>query len=261
MPRRANDCGVRNSFGYYDARAKEIILRHPCLKKKDIEEAYLWIDEASDLRKLSIGIGTLDNCVADEYDETLFGTARGIIKQNVIQTSEIDNQIVKNILQRLKNKVFIRNLGVKCFILSEDRELFDLLLQTIVSMKNLAFLDLSGCYFTDEQLLDLAEVIAKTHIAHLVWPEPRMSELVIKKVADIWKDNRSLVVMRGVPLDLQKIAHDNRVYLFGYGRRPTMIGEKEIAIIKEYASSYRLGIAYEKQRLFDLEKAVEAVLA
>ena len=36
----ANECGSRNSFGYYDASAKEIILKRPCLKKQDLEEAY-----------------------------------------------------------------------------------------------------------------------------------------------------------------------------------------------------------------------------
>ena len=33
----ANECGSRNSFGYYDASAKEIILKRPCLKKQDLE--------------------------------------------------------------------------------------------------------------------------------------------------------------------------------------------------------------------------------
>ena len=67
--------------------------------------------------------------------------------------------------------------------------------------------------------------------------------------------------MRGVPLDFQKIAQDNRNWLFSFGRRPTMIGDKEAAILHEYADSIRIAIAYEKQRLFDLEKAVEAILA
>ena len=88
-----------------------------------------------------------------------------------------------------------------------------------------------------------------------------MSDLVMTKVAEKFNENRSLVVLHGVPLDFQKIAQANRTWLFSYGRRPTLIGEKEAAIIKEYADSLRLGIAYEKQRLFDLEKAVEAVLA
>lgn len=56
----ANECGSRNSFGYYDASAKEIILKRPCLKKQDLEEAYLWLDNSLELRKFSIGIGSVE---------------------------------------------------------------------------------------------------------------------------------------------------------------------------------------------------------
>ena len=87
-----------------------------------------------------------------------------------------------------------------------------------------------------------------------------MSELVMKKIADKFKENRALVILQGVPLDFAKIAQDNRNWLFNLGRRPTLIGVKEAEQIKEYAASLRLGIAYEKQRLFDLEKSIEAVL-
>ena len=61
----ANECGSRNSFGYYDASAKEIILKRPCLKKQDLEEAYLWLDNSLELRKISIGIGSVEVFVAD----------------------------------------------------------------------------------------------------------------------------------------------------------------------------------------------------
>ena len=259
--RQSNNCGIRNNFGYCDYQAQEIILKHPCLNRDDINEVYTWLDDLSDLRKLSIGIGAVENCIVDDNGDTLYTTARGVIRHSLAQTSEVDNQILKNILFRLKNKKQLHNLALKCYLFAEDNELFDSLLQVIKSAKELIYLDLNGCYFSDEQLLDLGEVIAKTHIAHLGWPEPRLSEMIVDKIADQFRNNRSLVVMHGVPLEFQKIAQDNRLWLYGYARRPAMIGEAEKKLIHEYAASYRLGVAFDKQRLFDLEKTVEAVLA
>lgn len=261
MRKYSNDCGARNSFGYYDARSKEIILKRPCFNKKDIEEVYVWLDDATDLRKFSIGIGAVENTVIDDTGDNLYAAARGVIRQNVMQTMTVDNDILKNILPRLKNMNNLRNLALKCYLFSEDQIMFDMLLQVVKKSKSLIYLDLSGCYFSDEQLLDLADIIASSKIAHLIWPEPRMSELVMKKIADKFKENRALVILQGVPLDFAKIAQDNRLWLFNLGRRPTLIGVKEAELIKEYAASLRLGIAYEKQRLFDLEKSIEAVLA
>lgn len=261
MRKYSNDCGSRNSFGYYDARSEEIILKRPCFNKKDIEEVYVWLDDATNLRKFSIGIGAVENTVINDNGDNLYAAARGVIRQNVMQTVSIDNEILKNILLRLKNISGLRNLSLKCYLFSEDQILFDMLLQALKSLKSLVYLDLCGCYFSDEQLLDLAEVISHSKIAHLIWPEPRMTEMVMKSVADKFKENRALVIMQGVPLDFAKIAQDNRYWLFNLGRRPTLIGVEEAKLIKEYAASLRLGIAYEKQRLFDLEKSIEAVLA
>lgn len=261
MRRKTNDCGVRNSFGYYDSKAKEIILKRPCLKKADIDEVYSWLDEATDLKKFSVGIGIVENVVVDDSGDNLYSTARGVIRQSVTSSAAMDNEILKNMLARLKYKTNVRNLALKCYIFSDDAVLFDAFVQALRSLKSLVYLDLSGCYFSDEQLIDLAEVISKSHIAHLVWPEPRMSDMVMKQVAEKMLETRALVVMHGVPLDFQKIALDNRNWLFGFGRRPTMIGDKEAAVIHEYADSLRIAIAFEKQRLFDLEKAVEAILA
>lgn len=260
MRKCSNDCGSRNSFGYYDARSKEIILKRPCFNKKDIDEVYVWLDDAADLCKFSVGIGAVENTVIDDNGDNLYAAARGVIRQNVMQTVSIDNDILKNMLPRLKNLTKLQNFALKCYLFSEDQIMFEMLLQTIKSLKSLIYLDLSGCYFTDEQLIDLADVVSRLKIAHLIWPEPRMSELVMRKVAEKLKENRALVIMQGVPLDFAKIAQDNRQWLFNLGRRPTLIGVKEAELIKEYASSLRLGIAYEKQRLFDLEKSIEAVL-
>lgn len=259
--RQYNTCGIRNNFGYCDYHAKEIILKHPCLKKDDINDVYAWLDDIPDLRKLSIGIGLVDNCIADNNSDNLYTATRNVVRQSLAPTSEIDNQILKNILIRLKNQKMLKNLALKCYTFSSDTELFDDLLRVIVNAKELVYLDLSGCDFSDEQLLDLSEIISKSHIAHLVWPDPRISELLIEQITKKFMNNKSLVIMHGVPLAFQKIAQDNRQFLFSQARRPAMIGETEKNIILEYAASFRLGIAYEKQCLFDLEKTVEAVLA
>lgn len=257
----SNTCGIRNNFGYCDLHAKEIILKHPCLKKDDINEIYTWLDDMTDLRKFSVGTGLIDNCITDDNGDNLYSDTRDVIKQSLAQTSDVDNQVLMNILLRLKNQKVLRNLALKCYIFSKHDDLFKTLIQTIAHLKELIYLDLSGCEFTEEQLVMLAQTIADTHIAHLVWPAPRISATLTAQLADIMVKNKSVVVVHSVPQSLEKIAQSNREWLFSFARRPALIGEKEKAIINEYAASFRLGIAFEKQSLFDLEKTVEAVLA
>lgn len=257
----SNTCGAKNSFGYYDSKAREIILRHPYTKKRDIEEAYLWLEDAHDLKKFGIGIGTVENFVVKDNGDTLYSTARNVIKQTVKQAQTVDNEILKNILTRLKGKKLMRNMGIKGYIFEKDIALFELLVQTIRSLKSLIYLDMNGCYFNEEQLVTLADVIGQSHIAHLIWPEARLPENTTRAVLKKLENNRSLTVMRGVPSELQEVARRNRAWLFGMAKQPSSITDEEKAIIVKYADSCRLGLAYEKQRFFDIEKAVEAVLA
>ena len=161
----ANECGSRNSFGYYDASAKEIILKRPCLKKQDLEEAYLWLDNSLELRKFSIGIGSVEVFVADGNIGGLYTTARGMLKNSMMKNKYSDAEMLRNMLLRLKKKEKLRNLAVKCFIFNDDPVLFELLLDTIRGLGSLVYLDLTGCYFSDEQLADLADVISKTKIS------------------------------------------------------------------------------------------------
>jgi hypothetical protein len=257
----ANECGSRNSFGYYDASAKEIILKRPCLKKQDLEEAYLWLDNSLELRKFSIGIGSVEVFVADGNIGGLYTTARGMLKNSMMKNKYSDAEMLRNMLLRLKKKEKLRNLAVKCFIFNDDPVLFELLLDTIRGLGSLVYLDLTGCYFSDEQLADLADVISKTKIAHLVWPEPRMDKMVLGKVIRILEINRSLVVLSGVPMEMQKLAKNNRENLFALGKRPSMMGEEEEMIIREYGNSIQLAIAYEKEKLYNLEQTFMAILA
>lgn len=257
----ANECGSRNSFGYYDASAKEIILKRPCLKKQDLEEAYLWLDNSLELRKFSIGIGSVEVFVADGNIGGLYTTARGMLKNSMMKNKYSDAEMLRNMLLRLKKKEKLRNLAVKCFIFNDDPVLFELLLDTIRGLGCLVYLDLTGCYFSDEQLADLADVISKTKIAHLVWPEPRMDKMVLGKVMRILEINRSLVVLSGVPMEMQKLAKNNRENLFALGKRPSMMSEEEEMIIREYGNSIQLAIAYEKEKLYNLEQTFMAILA
>ena len=257
----ANECGSRNSFGYYDASAKEIILKRPCLKKQDLEEAYPWLDNSLELRKFSIGIGSVEVFVADGNIGGLYTTARGMLKNSMMKNKYSDAEMLRNMLLRLKKKEKLRNLAVKCFIFNDDPVLFELLLDTIRGLGSLVYLDLTGCYFSDEQLADLADVISKTKIAHLVWPEPRMDKMVLGKVMRILEINRSLVVLSGVPMEMQKLAKNNRENLFALGKRPSMMSEEEEMIIREYGNSIQLAIAYEKEKLYNLEQTFMAILA
>lgn len=257
----ANECGSRNSFGYYDASAKEIILKRPCLKKQDLEEAYLWLDNSLELRKFSIGIGSVEVFVADGNIGGLYTTARGMLKNSMMKNKYSDAEMLRNMLLRLKKKEKLRNLAVKCFIFNDDPVLFELLLDTIRGLGSLVYLDLTGCYFSDEQFADLADVISKTKIAHLVWPEPRMDKMVLGKVMRILEINRSLVVLSGVPMEMQKLAKNNRENLFALGKRPSMMSEEEEMIIREYGNSIQLAIAYEKEKLYNLEQTFMAILA
>lgn len=257
----ANECGSRNSFGYYDASAKEIILKRPCLKKQDLEEAYLWLDNSLELRKFSIGIGSVEVFVADGNIGGLYTTARGMLKNSMMKNKYSDAEMLRNMLLRLKKKEKLRNLAVKCFIFNDDPVLFELMLDTIRGLGSLVYLDLTGCYFSDEQLADLADVISKTKIAHLVWPEPRMDKMVLGKVMRILEINRSLVVLSGVPMEMQKLAKNNRENLFALGKRPSMMSEEEEMIIREYGNSIQLAIAYEKEKLYNLEQTFMAILA
>lgn len=257
----ANECGSRNSFGYYDASAKEIILKRPCLKKQDLEETYLWLDNSLELRKFSIGIGSVEVFVADGNIGGLYTTARRMLKNSMMKNKYSDAEMLRNMLLRLKKKEKLRNLAVKCFIFNDDPVLFELLLDTIRGLGSLVYLDLTGCYFSDEQLADLADVISKTKIAHLVWPEPRMDKMVLGKVMRILEINRSLVVLSGVPMEMQKLAKNNRENLFALGKRPSMMSEEEEMIIREYGNSIQLAIAYEKEKLYNLEQTFMAILA
>lgn len=256
-----NESGARNSFGYYDSVAREIVLKRPCSRKVDLQEAYEWIRQSNDLRKLSIGIGALENIVLGDPKDALYDVARSTIKQSVLAQAGADAAILENALVRLVEKDSLRNLSLKCFSFSENQSLFDLLVKTIKEKTSLVYLNLTGCFFSDEQLIVLASVIANTNIASLVWPEPRMTPLLLSKVVDAFKENKSIVVVQGAPLEVSAIVEGNRGYLLAKGRFPSLMTGDDVSVLRQYAESVRIAIAYEKQRLYDMEKSLEAAIA
>lgn len=256
-----NETGARNSFGYYDSIAREIVLKRPCSRKVDLQEAYEWIRQATTLRKLSISIESVENIVIDDPKDSLFDTARNTIKQSVLSQSNADAAILENVLVRLAEKDNLRNLSLKCFSFSENQSLFDLLIKTLKERTGLVYLNLSGCFFSDEQLIALANFIANSKIASVVWPEPRMTPMLLAKVVDVFKNNKSVVVIQGAPLEISSIVETNKAYLLSKGNYPSLITNDDASVLKEYAESVRIAIAHEKQRLYDVEKALEAIIA
>lgn len=262
MKTMSNECGSRNNFGFYDTRAKEIVLTRPCTKKADINEVYVWLEDAVELQRLSIGIGSgVESFVEDITPGGLYSAARSTIKQNIIQNTAADNEILKNILLRLNDKEKLRNVSLKCFVFSEDLYLFDLFISIVKALPSLVYLDLTGCYFSDEQLIELARAVSGTRIAHLVWPEARMPQLVADHVVRAFSASRALVVARCVPAEIEKIAALNRKRAFEMAEHPSLISESDRAYMRNYSDSFRFALAYEKQHLLELEKTIEAVLA
>lgn len=261
MANEVNECGCRNGFGYYDCVVKEVVLKRPCRKKADVKEAYEWIDFDKDLRKVSIGIGGVEQFVQEDNSPTLYKSAREVIKQNALKNAMFDAEILENILVRIEGREALRNLAIKCFLFADNEKLFNLMLRTVKTLKNLVYLDFTGCYFTDEQLIDLADVISSMHIAHIMWPEARMSPMVLAEVVKKLESNKAITVIRGAPLELSAIAAANREWMFEIGRHPSKITEAEVATLKEYVDSIRIAIAFEKQKLFDIEKALEGAVA
>ena len=261
MANEVNECGCRNGFGYYDCVVKEVVLKRPCKRKADLKEAYDWIDGDNEIRKISIGIGGVEKFVQENSSPALYVSAREVIKQNALKTAVIDAEILENILVRIEGREALRNLSMKCFLFADNENLFNLMIKTVKTLKNLVYLDFTGCYFTDEQLIDLADVVSSLHVAHLVWPEARMSPMVLEEVVKRLESNKAITVVRGAPLELGVIAAKNREWIFEIGRHPSRITDAEAVLLKEYINSVRIAIAFEKQKLFDIEKALEGAMA
>ncbi len=257
----SNECGSRNTFGYFDACAGEIVLKRPCSKKNDLQEAYFWLDTCSDLKKFSLGIGAFEAFVQDGSSNSLYSTAKDLLKNSIIKHKCSDAEMLNNILLKLHKQTKLRSLAIKCFLFSDDQVLFEHLLELIIKLPELTYLDLTGCYFSDEQLISLALAVAKTKIAHMVWPDPKPNKSTLDEIVKALEFNKSLVVLTGAPLELLKLAQKNRDEIFSIGKYPSIINDEDIKLIKQYKNSIIIAFAYEKEKLLDLEKTFMAILA
>ena len=255
--------GMKNSFGFYDQDSKEIVLKRPYSKKSDLEEALSWIDLAvlNEFNKISIGIGAVESFVADDSYDGMYISARDVIKQTIDKTKVLDNEMLRKVLMKLKDYDGLRNLGFKCFVFGDgEDQLFDLLVEVIKKQKELVYLDLTGCYFNDEQLLVLASVASKSYVAHMVWPEPRVNGEILSKVVGEFEKNLALVVVRGAPTELVEIAQKNREVLFSLVKRSSTITDNDVNMLKKYRNSIRLAVGFEKQKIREMEKMLEGIL-
>lgn len=257
----SNECGSRNAFGYFDACAKEIILKRPCLKKQDASDVYFWLDSCDDLQKFALGIGGVEVFLSDSNTPSLYSAAKDLLKQSLTKTKTLDADILNNLLLRLKNHKKLRNLALKCVIFNDDEVLFKNFIDLVSSLKHLVYLDLTGCFFSENQLIQLAQILAQSTVAHIVWPELSLSPMVLDNILKTLKDNKSLVVISGAPAEMKLLAKANRDFWFAFGRFPDQLSENDEKLIKKHKDSIILAFAFEKEKLFNLEKTFMAILA
>ena len=257
-----NDNGYKNTLGFYDITSKEICLKHPFLKKKDAEEVYGWVEEAQSvgLNKLTIFIGSVDGYDAENKVDDIYHSSRGLVKQALETTKAFDAGVLVEIMLRLEKCSDLRILSLKSFSFEGQTIMFDMLMKTIRLHKKLKFLDLSGCFFTEEQLVELSEFVGNSNIAQMVWPEPVIKEEAIVEIAANLKKNIGLVVLFGAPMGLQNVAEANRKLLLGKVRYQLAMSPDEVLRIKEYKDSVRLALSYEQSSLIELQKNIESIL-
>ena len=255
-------CGYKNDLGFFDTKSKEIVLKRPCFKKKETAEVFAWLDEAQakGLLRFVMGIGPIEGFVTESSINDIYSSARVIVKKAVEVTKPSDIAVLTEVLTRVAKCKKLRFLSLRCFSFEGQTQLFELLVNTIQDLSYLRQLDLTGCYFTDDQLIELARCISLSHIACLIWPEANMKGDLLKEVIELFSKCESVVAMRGVPLELQCIAQNNRNAFLKLVKRPLELTDVETEKVKEFGDSIRLTLSYEQQRLLDIQKTVEAIL-
>ena len=255
-------CGYKNDLGFFDTKSKEIVLKRPCFKKKEAAEVFTWLDEAQakGLLRFVMGIGSIEGFVTESSINDIYSSARVVVKKAVEVTKPSDVAVLTEILTRVSKCKKLRFFSLRCFSFEDKTQLFDLLVNTVRELPYLRQLDLTGCYFTDEQLIELAKCVSSSHIACLIWPDADMKKDVLNEVIALFSKCESVVALRGVPLELQSIAQNNRNAFLKLVKHPLQLTDVEIAKVKEFGDSIRLTLSYEQQRLLDIQRTVEAIL-
>ena len=257
-----SDNGYKNTLGFFDVESKEIFLKHPFLKRKEAEEIYGWVEEAQTvgLDKLVVIAGAVDGLEAESKVDDVYQSSRGIIKQALEPTKASDASVLVEIMLRLEKCLDLKILSLKSFSFEGQTIMFDMLMKTIRLHKKLKFLDLSGCFFTEEQLIEMGEFIGNSNLAHVIWPEPMMKDEVIEQVASYLKNNIGLVVLIGAPMGLQNVTEANRKLFLGKIKYQLAMSAEEVARIRAYKDSVRLALGYEQSTLIELQKNIESIL-
>lgn len=263
MNTNIEESGMKNFLGYYDKVAKEIVLKRPCLRKKEAQEAFSWVDDAKDngLYKLQIGVGAIESFVFDNSLDCIYSSARVILKEVVEKNKFADANLLVEILVRVEKCPDLRILSLRCFSFVNEPLMFDMLLRAIKSHKKLRILDLAGCFFEAEQLIELASVVNDSFVAHLNWPEPEMVKELTDEVVKVLDSNKSIVIVNGASDEIRELARVNRKRLFDMAKKPMDLSNEEVEEFKLYADSLSMGLCYEQQRLIELQKSIAVVLA
>ncbi|MBR5599212.1 MAG: hypothetical protein IKW39_04145 [Alphaproteobacteria bacterium] len=263
MSSSETDSGYRNLLGFYDKVAKEIVLRRPCIKKKDAQEAFSWVEEArtEGVLKVVMGVGAIECFINEDSLDSIYTSARAVIKEIVEKNKFSDANLLVEVLIRLEKCPDLRHLCLRCFSFINEPLMFDMLLRAIKSHNKLRILDLAGCFFEPEQLFELANVLADSYVSNIIWPEPDLDEALVAELADILKVNMGLVVADGASREIQKVVRANRKRLFDMASMPMALSREQVAKFKEYADSVGLALSYEQQKLIELQKSIEVILA
>lgn len=260
MRKVINDCGSKTPFGYYDVYAHEIVIRRPNLKKKDVAEAIQWVEDCPDLRKFSIVLTPAIAFCNDCGNNALYLTARAAAQEQISANGAMDALLLTKLLPLLETKNKLTSLTLRCLIFKGDEALFSLLCNTIRNINELVYLDLSGCFFDDRQLVKLAEVLAQTSVAHLVWPDALVSDEVEEQVAEKLASDTNLIVVSNAPKELRSVASKNRKIFLRFGECPEEITDEIVYFLRQHKQSLILALAYEKDRLCQVEKTLMSII-
>lgn len=256
------DSGFKNSLGYYDSKSKELFLKHPFSKKKEAEDVYEWAEcaQTHGLEKIIISVGPIEGFMAETAIDDIYLLSRAVMKQALEHTKAFDANVLIEILLRVEKCKDLRQLSLKAFSFEGQTIMFDMLMKTIRIHKNIELLDLNGCFFTEEQLVEMAEFIGNSNIAQVNWPEPVMSDETLESVKNSLSKNETLVVLDGVPHELQEVAIKNRRELLCNAKYQLALSDVEVSKIKNNKTAVRLAINYEQNALIELQKTIESIL-
>ena len=256
------DSGFKNSLGYYDSKSKELYLKHPFSKKKEAEDVYEWAEcaQTHGLEKIVIGIGAIEGFMAETAIDDIYLSSRAVMRQALEHTKAFDANVLIEILLRVEKCKDLKVISLKAFSFEGQTIMFDMLMKTIRIHKNIELLDLNGCFFTEEQLVEMAEFIGNSNIAQVNWPEPVMSDETIEIVKKNLSNNELLVVLNGVPRSMQEVAIKNRRDLLCNAKYQLALSDAEVNKIKNNREAVRIAINYEQNALIELQKTIESIL-